>query len=36
VFYAALLDKKQTPIKTRLGFVPARAPGEPASEDELY
>lgn len=35
VFYAALLEKKQTPIKTRLGFVPARAPGEPVSEDEL-
>ncbi len=37
VFYAALLEKGVTPIKTRLGTVPARAPGEPddVEEDEL-
>jgi len=34
VFYAALLDKRVTPIKDRLGIVPARAPGEVDDDEE--
>jgi soluble lytic murein transglycosylase len=34
VFYGALLDKKVTPIKERLGTVPARAPGDVDDDDE--
>jgi soluble lytic murein transglycosylase len=34
VFYAAVLQKRITPIKERLGTVPARSPGEPLEEDE--
>jgi soluble lytic murein transglycosylase len=34
VFYAALLEKRVTPIKERLGTIPARAPGEPVEYDE--
>jgi peptidoglycan lytic transglycosylase len=35
VFYSALLNKTPTPIKARLGTVPARAAGEPIEEDDL-
>lgn len=35
VFYAALLDKKLTPLKTRLGTIPPREAGEPIEEDGL-
>jgi len=35
VFYAALLENKLTPIKSRLGTVPPRTGSEPAAEDEL-
>ena len=35
VFYAALLHKKLTPIKTLLGTVPARGAGEPLEEEDL-
>ncbi len=34
VFYAALLEKRVTPIKERLGTIPARAAGEPLEEDD--
>ena len=34
VFYAAVLDKRVTPIKVRLGVVPARSGAEPAIDDE--
>lgn len=34
VFYAALLENRVTPIKERLGTIPARAPGEPVEYDE--
>jgi len=36
VFYGALLDGKVTPIKQRLGTVPARAAGDvdPDEDDE--
>jgi len=34
VFYGALLDEKVTPIKERLGTVPARAPSDPDDEDD--
>jgi soluble lytic murein transglycosylase len=34
VFYSAVLNKTPTPIKARLGTVPARAAGEPIEEDE--
>jgi soluble lytic murein transglycosylase len=34
VFYSAVLNKSPTPIKTRLGTVPARAAGEPIEEDD--
>jgi len=35
VFYAALLENRMSPLKKRLGTVPARGAGEPAGEDEL-
>ena len=35
VFYAALIEKKVTPIKDRLGIVPARPAGAPLEEDDL-
>ena len=37
VFYSALLENRVTPIKERLGMIPARAPGEveDLEEDEL-
>jgi soluble lytic murein transglycosylase len=35
VFYAALLNKSPTPIKARLGTIPARNASEPIEEDEL-
>jgi peptidoglycan lytic transglycosylase len=35
VFYSALLNKSPTPIKARLGTVPARAAGEPIEEDDF-
>jgi soluble lytic murein transglycosylase len=35
VFYSALLHKNLTPIKTRLGTVPARSAAEPIEEDDL-
>ena len=35
VFYAAVLDKRVTPIKSRLGVVPARGGAEPPIDDEL-
>jgi soluble lytic murein transglycosylase len=35
VFYSAVLNKSPTPIKARLGSVPARAAGEPIEDDEL-
>ena len=34
VFYSAVLTKSPTPIKARLGIVPARAAGEPVEEDD--
>jgi soluble lytic murein transglycosylase len=34
VFYSAVLNKSPTPIKARLGTVPARAAGEPIEEDD--
>src|SRR5260221_5356199 len=34
VFYAALLDKRVTPLKGRLGIVPARAAGEVDDDEE--
>jgi soluble lytic murein transglycosylase len=34
VFYAALLEKRVTPLKERLGTIPARAAGEPPEEDD--
>jgi len=34
VFYSAVLTKSATPIKARLGTVPARAAGEPVEEDD--
>jgi peptidoglycan lytic transglycosylase len=34
VFYSAVLNKTPTPIKARLGTVPARAAGEPIEEDD--
>jgi len=34
VFYSAVLTKSATPIKARLGTVPARAAGEPLEEDD--
>jgi soluble lytic murein transglycosylase len=34
VFYGALLDKKVTPIKERLGTVPARAPGDVEDDED--
>jgi soluble lytic murein transglycosylase len=34
VFYAALLENRVTPIKERLGTIPARAPGEPVEYDD--
>jgi soluble lytic murein transglycosylase len=34
VFYAALLEKRVTPINERLGTIPARAPGEPVEYDD--
>ncbi len=33
VFYAALLEKRITPIKSRLGVVPPRGTGEPVDEE---
>jgi soluble lytic murein transglycosylase len=33
VFYAALLQKKTTPLKTRLGTIPAKATGETVDEE---
>jgi len=35
VFYSALLENKLTPIKGRLGTVPARSASEPIEEDEI-
>ena len=35
VFYSAVLNKTPTPIKARLGTVPARAAGEPIEEDDF-
>ena len=35
VFYSALLNKGPTPIKARLGTIPARNPSEPIEEDEF-
>jgi soluble lytic murein transglycosylase len=35
VFYAALLNKSPTPIKARLGTIPARGASEPIEEDDL-
>jgi soluble lytic murein transglycosylase len=35
VFYAALLERRVSPLKTRLGTVPARVPGEVVADDEL-
>jgi soluble lytic murein transglycosylase len=35
VFYAALLNKSPTPIKARLGTIPARNASEPIEEDDL-
>ena len=35
VFYAALLNKSPTPIKARLGTIPARSASEPIEEDDL-
>jgi soluble lytic murein transglycosylase len=34
VFYSAVLNKSPTPIKARLGTVPARAAGEPIEDDD--
>jgi soluble lytic murein transglycosylase len=34
VFYAALLNDKPTPIKARLGIVPARSGAEPAGDED--
>src|ERR1041384_6368082 len=34
VFYSAVLTRSATPIKARLGPVPARAAGEPVEEDD--
>ena len=34
VFYAALLNEKPTPIKARLGVIPARSGAEPAGEED--
>jgi len=34
VFYAAVLENKPTPIKARLGVVPARSGTEPAADDD--
>jgi len=34
VFYSAVLNKSPTPIKQRLGTVPARAAGDPVEEDD--
>ena len=34
VFYGALLDEKVTPIKQRLGTVPARSPGDVDEDDD--
>jgi len=35
VFYAALLENRVSPIKARLGTVPARAPGEVIADEDL-
>jgi soluble lytic murein transglycosylase len=35
VFYSAVLNKTPTPIKARLGTVPARVAGEPIEEDDI-
>jgi soluble lytic murein transglycosylase len=35
VFYGAVLDKQLTPLKPRLGVIPARTGAEPALEEEL-
>jgi soluble lytic murein transglycosylase len=35
VFYSAVLHKKLTPIKSRLGIIPARVAGEAIEEDDL-
>jgi soluble lytic murein transglycosylase len=35
VFYSAVLNKTPTPIKARLGMVPARVAGEPIEDDDL-
>ena len=35
VFYSAVLNKSATPIKARLGTVPARVAGEPIEDDDL-
>ena len=35
VFYSAVLHKKLTPLKSRLGTIAARNPAEPIEEDEL-
>jgi soluble lytic murein transglycosylase len=35
VFYSAVLSKSPTPIKARLGMVPARVAGEPIEDDDL-
>ena len=34
VFYAALLNERPTPIKARLGIVPARSGAEPAGDED--
>jgi soluble lytic murein transglycosylase len=34
VFYAALLNEKPTPIKARLGIIPARSGAEPAGDED--
>ena len=36
VFYSAMLNKTPTPLKGRLGMVPARTAGEPIEEDDLF
>ena len=33
VFYAALINKQVSPLKARLGSIPARGAGEPIEED---
>jgi hypothetical protein len=34
VFYAALLHEKPTPLKARLGVIPARSGAEPAVDED--